>query len=380
MTLVVHEVKTKKDLHAFIDFPHDLYQGDPHYVPELFMAQKDLLNPKKHPFHEHGKVTCFLAKEDDKIVGRIAAIINNNYNSYHKSNIGFFGFYDYIENELVAKALLAKVVEHLSPEKYDRLLGPVNFSTNETAATLVEGYDSPPTIMMTYNKAYYPRIQEKIGLTKEMDLFAYWIATNTVTDKSIRLSTMIKERLARQGITIRYLSLKTIMDEVPSLLKVYNEAWENNWGFIPMTKKEFEHTVQDLKLIADPDFAYIAEHNGKPVGFSISLPDVNEITRTFKKGRLFPFNIFKLLAKKKKFKKVRIITTGVIEAYRKKGIEAIFFAENILNARKKNLLGGEASWILESNQEMVAAAEKLNGKKYKTYRIYSYDLKENNVT
>ncbi len=372
--LQVKQVNSKKELHQFIDFPHHLYEGDKNYVPELFMAQKDLLNPKKHPFFEHGEVNCFLAYQDGKIVGRIAGIKNPSYNDYHNCNYGFFGFYDYIDSVEVAQALLDKVKSSLQSENYDKLMGPVNFSTNETAGTLVEGYDSPPLVMMTYNKPYYDTIQKKIGLDKEMDLLAYWIPTSAVSEKSLKLSKLIEERLKRQGITIRNLRIKNIKKEVPQLLKVYNSAWEKNWGFVPMTRAEFDHMVADLKLIADERFAYVAEHNGEFVGFSVSLPNINEITQNFKKGRLFPFNIIKLLLNKKKYSSVRIITTGIVQDFRKKGIEAIFFAKNIEEAKKLNLKGGEASWVLENNKEMVTAAEKLNGQKYKTYRIYTCNL------
>jgi len=228
--------------------------------------------------------------------------------------------------------------------------------------------------MMTYNKPYYDRIQKQLGLDKEMDLLAYFIPTKSVSEKSLKLSRLIEERLARQGITIRNISIKNLKKEVPAMMKIYNAAWEKNWGFVPMTLKEMQHTAADLKLVADEKFAYMAEHDGEPIGFSVSLPNINEITINFKKGRLFPFNIFKLLLNKKKVKSVRIITTGVVDAYRKKGIEAIFFAKNIQEAKIRNLDGGEASWILESNKEMVTAAEKLNGERYKTYRIYACKL------
>ncbi len=372
--LLVQKVNSKKLLHRFIDFPHELYDGDANYVPELFMAQKDLLNPDKHPFFEHGKVTCFLAYDGDKIVGRIAAIDNPKYNEYHNSSYGFFGFFDYLESNEVAKALIDKVRAHLASKKYTALIGPMNFSTNETAGTLVEGFDSPPKIMMTYNKPYYDRIQKAIGFEKEMDFLAYFIPTKSVSEKSLRISSMLEERLAKQDIKIRNIKIKDLKSEVPGMLKIYNAAWGDNWGFVPMSVSEMQHMAADLKLVADEKFAYIAEHKGEPIAFSVSLPNINEITINFKKGRLFPFNIFKLLLNKSKVKSVRIITTGVMEDYRKKGIEAIFFAKNIAEAKKRNLEGGEASWILENNKEMVAAAEKLNGEKYKTYRIYTYKL------
>ena len=224
--------------------------------------------------------------------------------------------------------------------------------------------------MMTYNKPYYDRIIKSLGGEKEMDLYAYMIYTKKVNEKSIRLATAVEERLKRQGIHIRNISVKDWKNEVEKVKSIYNAAWENNWGFVPFTDSEFNHLADGLKMLVDEDFAYIAEADGKAVGFSISLPDINEITRGFKKGRLFPFNIIKLLLRKRKVKSVRIVAAGVEEAYRKKGIEGIFFAKNILEAKKRDLVGGEASWILESNQAMVTAAEKLNGELYKTYRLY----------
>lgn len=374
MNIEIREANTKKEIYAFIDFCHDLYAGDKNYVPEIFMGQKDMFNKEKYPFHENGKVQCYLAYQDNKIVGRIAAIKNPPYNDYHKSNIGFFGFFEFIESKEVAEKLLTKAKEWLASENYDYLMGPTNFSTNETAGFLVDGFHEPPKIMMTYNYPYYDRILKEIGLEKEMDLFAYKIPTKTVSDKSIKMFGMLEERLKRQGIIIRNVNVKNFDKEAAEIKKMYNLAWENNWGFVPFTDKEFEHIAKDLKMLIDPKFAYMAEHEGKPVGFSISVPDINEITKSFKRGRLFPFNIFKLLLNKRKTKCVRIMATGVVEDYRRKGIEAIFFAKNILEARERNLDGGEASWILENNAEMVQSAEKLNGIRYKTYRLYKYKV------
>ena len=374
MAVEIKEAVSKKQILQFIDFAHELYKGDKHYVPELFLAQKEMFDRKKYPFFEYGDVKCFLAYQNGSIVGRIAAIKNHRYNEYHNSNIGFFGFFEFIESKEVANALLQAAKDWLSSENFDYLMGPTNFTTNETAGFLVDGFHEPPKIMMTYNFPYYDGILKSLGLSKEMDLFAYMIHSFEASDKSIKLSQMLEERLKRTGITIRNISLKKFSEEVAKIKKVYNAAWENNWGFVPFTESEFKHLADGLKMLADEDFAYIAEHDGEAVGFSISLPNINEITINFKKGRLFPFNIFKLLLNKKKVKSVRILATGIMEDYRKKGIEAIFFAKNILEARKRNLVGGEASWILESNQEMVASAEKLNGIKYKTYRIYKYEV------
>ncbi len=374
MALEIREAVHKKQINQFIDFAHELYKDDPNYVPELFLAQKEMFDRKKYPFYEYGDIKCFLAYDNSRIVGRIAAIKNDRYNEYHKSNIGFFGFFEFIESSEVAKALLEAAKEWLALHDFDYLMGPTNFTTNETAGFLVEGFEEPPKIMMTYNAPYYDRILKSLGLEKEMDLYAFMIYSLEASDKSIKLSQMLEDRLKRTGITIRNISIKNFKAEIAKIKQIYNEAWENNWGFVPFTDSEFKHLADGLKMLADEDFAYIAEHDGRAVGFSISLPNINEITINFKKGRLFPFNIFKLLLNKKKVKTVRILATGILEEYRKKGIEAIFFAKNILEARKRKLIGGEASWILESNQEMVSSAEKLNGIKYKTYRIYKLPL------
>ena len=361
-------------LKAYLNFPHNLYRDDPHYVPELYMAQKELFNRKKNPFFEHSEVSSFLAKADGKIVGRISAILNNNYNSYHSSNVGFFGFFDLINNEDVCKALLDAACEWCRNKGVDAIIGPTNFSTNDTAGLLIDGYDEPPKIMMTYNKSYYKTLLESYGFVKDMDIFAYILYTHKASEKSIRLAQSLEERLGRQGIKFRAITKKSLPKDVESVRNIYNDAWAKNWGFVPMTDAELQHLADELKLILHPDWCYIAEDNGEAVGFGITLPNINEITINFKNGRLFPFNIFKLLWNKNKTRYVRIIALGVKEAYRKKGIEAIFFAKNILQARKSNVVAGEVSWVLENNEEMNSSALKLNSELYKTYRIFRYDL------
>lgn len=376
MSLIIKEANSKKEIKLFIDFAHELHKDDKNYVPELFLSQKEMFDRKKYPFYEYGDIQCYLAYENDKIVGRIAAIKNERYNDYHKSNIGFFGFLEFINSKDVAKALLEAAKKWLAPNNYDYLMGPTNFTTNETSGFLVDGFDTPPMIMMAHNPSYYDGVLRQLGLEKEMDMYAYMIYSFEASEKSIKLSQMLEERLKRSGITVRNLNLKNFKEEVQKIKKVYNEAWENNWGFVPFTDKEFDHIADGLKMLADDKFAYMAEENGEVIGFSISVPNINEITINFKKGRLFPFNIFKILFGKSKLRTVRIMATGIKESYRRKGIEAIFFAKNILEARKRNLIGGEASWILESNKEMVLSAEKLNGIKYKTYRLYKYPINQ----
>ncbi|MBC7886149.1 MAG: GNAT family N-acetyltransferase [Saprospiraceae bacterium] len=370
MSIKIQEVTFKDGISDFINFPHDLYKNDPFYVPEIFIGQKDMMNPEKYPFHKYGKVKYFLAKKNDNIVGRIAAIHNTNYNRHHKSNVGFFGFFDFIEDQEVCHALLDKAMAYAKENGHEYLMGPTNFTTNETAGTLVEGFDDPPKIMMTYNKPYYGGLIESYGLKKEMDLFAFMINALQASEKSLRIADAVENRLKGKGITIRNVNLKDINNEAKRIQKIYNDAWEENWGFVPFTDDEFEYLKNDLKMLLDPNFAYIAEKEGKAIGFGLTLPNINEVLIKNKRGKLFPFGIFRLLFGKNKTKFVRIMALGVLEEYRKMGIETIFFAKNIQEARRRGITGGEASWILESNTAMVAAAEHLNGEKYKTYRLY----------
>lgn len=374
MPIEIISVDSDKLIKEYIDFAHELYKGDTNYVPEIFMAQKELFNPKKNPFFENAEVQSFLAKRDGQIVGRISAINNRRYNQFHHCNVGFFGFFDVIDDREVSDLLLSKASEWCRERDFDTILGPCNFSTNDTAGLLIEGYHEPPKIMMTYNKPYYQEFVENFGFTKEMDLLAYILYTEKASDKSIRLAQALERRLANQGITIRNINLKKFNEEVDLVMNVYNQAWQNNWGFVPMTDKEIQHLAKELKMIANKNWIYIAEDNGKPVGIGVTLNNINEITKDFKKGRLFPFNVFKLLFRKHKTRYVRILVLGVIEEYRKKGIEAILFAKNILQARADNVIAGEVSWVLENNEEMVRSAEKLNSDLYKRYRIYRYNL------
>jgi GNAT superfamily N-acetyltransferase len=375
MTFKISKVTTKKDKKDFINFPHDLYSGDKNYVPELYLNISEVLSENKNPFFKHSTADLFLAKNNQgKIVGRIAAIKDNNYNAHHDSNVGFFGFFDVIKDFDVAKLLLDTAYDWVKANGANQILGPTNFTTNDTAGVLVDGFDSPPTVLMTYNKPYYSSLLEQYGFSKEMDLFAYIIPTDEVNEKSLRLATMLQARLKKKGITIRTSTRKSKKSDIKKIKHVYLAAWEKNWGFVPPTDAEYDHLAEGLNLLLDLRYVYLAEHEGKLVGFGVALPDINEITKEFNKGKLLPFNIFKLLFRKSKVSNIRIILLGVLEEYRKLGIEAIFFANYIKAAKENNLKAGEASWILESNKMMVQAAEKLNGKRYKTYRIYSKSI------
>lgn len=366
----IESVGSAKALAAFIDYPHDLYKNDRNYVPELFIAQRDLLTPGKHPFHEHSSIQCFLAYDGATIVGRIAAIWNTNHNEFNQTKDGFFGFFDCSNDQETANLLLDTATRWVKEKGAERILGPVNFSTNETCGLLIEGFDSPPVAMMTYNAPYYRDLLEKYGFGKKTDLIAYHFNVSERDESRLGKVDLIKQRLENRGIQFRPINLKKFKEEVDQIRTVYNSAWDKNLGFVPMTENEFKYLAKDLKLILDKDFCVVAEHNGKMVGFSLAIPDVNQIQIKIKKGRLLPTGLFKLLFGKGSIKKIRIITLGVIEGYRKMGIETVFYADIIKQVVRKGISTAEASWVLEENYLMNKAIQDINGQPYKKYRIF----------
>lgn len=368
----LHTVSTKAALKSFIDFPHNLYEGDAYYVPELFIAQRDLLT--KHPFLQHSVIQMFLVYEGNKVLGRIAAILNNNHNKFNNANDGFFGFLDAIDDAEVFRMLTDAAADWLKEKGVDTIIGPVNPSTNETCGVLVEGFDSSPMIMMTYNYPYYNQHLQKLGFGKKTDLIAYNLERGDLNERSMKMMDTLKERLRQKNITIRTGNLKNFRQEVDGLRKVYNEAWDKNLGFVPMTDAEFDYMAKDMKLVLDPDFCLVAEQDGKLIGFALCLPDINQVQKTVKRGRLLPTGIFKLLFGKKKINAIRIIALGVTEPYRKMGIEAVFYGMIMQKGLEKGMKNAEASWILEGNEMMNRGILNINGKPYKRYRIYEKTL------
>jgi len=366
-------VSSKNELADFIDFPHDLYKNDPYYVPELFIAQRDLLT--KHPFHKHNSLQTFIAYKDGKIAGRIAAILNNAHNEFNKRNDGFFGFFDCIDDDAVAAELFNTVKNWLKEKGVtQKIIGPVNFSTNEPCGLLVEGFDSSPVLMDTYNAPYYINLVENQGYQKQIDLISWNWEGQNYDDKSVRLLNTLQERLKRNNIVIRNVNLKDFKNETIKLREVYNTAWDQNTGFVPMNDDEFDYLAKDLKLILDPDFCLIAEKEGKIVGFGLALPDYNQIFKTIKRGRLLPTGIFKLLLNKKKISRIRIYALGVVEGYRKTGIEACLYGTIIKRYKERGFKSAEAGWTLENNVLINNAIIAIKGDPYKKYRLYEKDI------
>lgn len=367
-------VEGKSLLKKFIDFPHELYKEDANYVPELFIAQRDLLTPGKHPFHEHSQLQLFLAVDGNEVIGRIAAIQNNNHNKANQANDGFFGFFECINDQETANLLVDAAEKWLKEKGLSTIIGPVNPSTNETCGLLINGFDGRPMTMMPYNFPYYLQLLENRGLRKKTDLRAYKFTAGNYNDRSRKLLDALQERLKRSSIVIRKINMKNFKAEAQALKEVYNKAWDQNQGFVPMTSNEFDYMAKDLKLILDPDFCLVAEQNGKLVGFALAIPDINQVLIKIKRGRLFPFGLLKLLLLKRKIKGIRIMILGVVDGYRKMGIEACLYGLIIKAFQEKNLEYAEASWTLDDNFLVNKAIEQINGIPYRKYRIFEKNI------
>lgn len=368
ITAITSEAEKKE----FIEFPYRHYAEDKYWVAPLRMEQKKLLNTKKNPFYKNAEIALFTAESNGAPAGRIAAIIDHRYNEFHKTKTGFFGFFESIDEKSTARLLFRVAEDWLKSRGMEDVLGPANPGMMDEIGILVEGFDKYPSILMPYHKKYYDELIKSCGYQKEMDLLTYEVTQDSVDhDRANRAMEIVKKRLP--DIRIRKIRLKKIKDEVKIIREIFNSAWKNNWGFIPLSSEEFDALASDLKTIVDDDFAHIAEIDGKPVAFSVALPDYNQIFRKMN-GKLFPTGIFKILWNRKKINKVRTALMGVIPEYQGRGIDALLHRESIENGLKKEVYSSEVGWILENNIQMIRVAEKLGGTNEKRYRMYSKKL------
>ena len=359
----------------FIKLPWEIYRDDPNWVPPLIFDVRNNLNPQKNPFFKHAEVEFFLAEKDGKLVGRIAAIKNDLHNEFHKDKAGFFGFFETIDDEDVSDMLLDAACDWCKNKGFDTILGPVNPSTNDECGLLIDGFDSSPVFLMTYNPKHYQAKIENFGFEKAKDLYAYDISATVINDSKVmtKLERMAELMKQRSKATFRKVNMKDLISEVRKIEEVYNSAWEDNWGFVPITTDEFDYLAASLKAVVDPELVMFAEVDGKPAGFSLSLPDFNQVLKKMN-GRLLPFGIFKMLLGKKKINNLRVIIMGVKPEYQKRGIDSIFYLETIKAGNKGGYRGAEISWVLEDNMPMRMTAEKLGATIYKTYRIFQKNL------
>ncbi len=378
MAVEIYPVRSKRDLKEFIMLPWKLYRDDPFWVPPLISDEKKRFSPEHNPFYKHSDVQLFIARKGGETVGRLTAHIDHNYNEFHDELTGQFGFFESINDGEVSKALFDAASEWLRERGMEGLLGPLSFSTNDVAGLLIDDFKSPPVVMMPYNPPYYIDLIESYGFKKAKDLLAYQIKIDDdflrdidrIRSRFLRLS----ERAKREGFTVRPVNFKKLDEEVPKLLDIYNNAWEKNWGFVPMTDEEFWHLARELKPIALPELTPIVEYKGEPVAFGLVLPDVNQVLKKLN-GRLFPFGIFKLLFGLRKIDGLRLIALGIKKGYRKRGTDSLLYSTMLENALKmKRFKTCEVSWLLEDNYLIIRATEFMKGKLYKTYRLYYKSL------
>ncbi len=359
----------KRGLKDFIELPYTLYRHDPHWVPPLRIAVKELLDRKKHPFYANAEAEFFLARRNGEVVGRIAAVVDRAHNRFQEEEAGFFGFFESVDDIEVAGALLTRARQWVFERGARFLRGPVNPSTNYECGLLVEGYDSSPMVMMTYNPPYYAALMDRLGLNKARDLYAYVSSTSAVATG--KMDRVAKRVFAKNGVRVRPINMKDFDADVARVWEVYGAAWKRNWGFVPMSREEFVLMGKEMKQILKPELVLIGEVGERVVGFALALPDVNEALKPAG-GSLFPTGLLKILYYQRLIKSVRVLALGVMEEHQASGLGAGFYATLVENARKLGYGKCEMSWILEDNVLMNRSLEMMGAKRYKTYRIYDW--------
>ncbi|HEX2205431.1 MAG TPA: GNAT family N-acetyltransferase [Longimicrobium sp.] len=374
-SLRVRELPPGARLGPFIELTWQMNARDPQWVPPLRMVFEQLLDRRKHPFHEHATVAYFLAERDGTPVGRIAAVVNHRSNEFHEDRIGFFGLFESVDDPAVASALLEAAAAWLKGQGMETMRGPFNLSTNDelySPGVLFEGFDTPPVFMMGHNPPYYARLMDAAGLAKAKDLVAYWLPHNQPPE---RLLKGVERAGKREGWRIRPVRMKELKKEIGVIQEVYNSAWERNWGFVPMTHAEFENMAKEFRPVVDPDLILIAEKDdGEPIGFMLAIPDFNQAIKHLPDGRLFPFGFLKFLWHKRKIRTARLMTLGLKPGYQSSGIGAAMYLRCFQQGAEKGYLNAEGSWILEDNGKMCQAMEKIGAHIYKRYRVYERPL------
>ncbi len=363
-------------MNRFVKLPWRIYQYDPHWVPPLQLDVKEFLDRRKHPFYLHGEATQFIAVRGGETLGRILVSDDPLCNQLHRENLGCFGMFECLDDQAAADALLGAAADWLRRRGRTTIRGPIDYSMNYPCGLLVEGFDTPPRIMMNHNRRYYARLLESWGLRKAKDLFAWWfVDPNDLAGKWQARA----DRLARRGeIKIRPFRTDDFVAEVGRCQAIYNEAMGELWGFAKLSEAEFEYFAKRLSRLAMADQVLLAEVRGRPVGFSVTLPDINEAIRPLN-GRLtrfgLPIGLLRFMRRKKRITTARMVVLNVLKEYRRRGVVELLIL-GTLNYGKNVIgyTGAELGWTLEDNEAVNRTIEAVGGRRYKTYRVYEKSL------
>ena len=372
----ISEVVTARERDAFIKFPWQIYAGDPAWVPPLIIERKRFLDRKRHPFYQHGDAALFVARNAGSVVGRIMACDDRNYNALHESNVGCFGLFECVNDRRVARALFETAEGWLRNRGRGEMMGPIDYSTNYVCGLLIDGFQFPPAILTAHNPPYYRDLVESCGLAKAKDWYGWWFADPSRARDNLR---RIAERFQKRGsdVVIRPADLRHLSSEANRLRQIFNEAWQKNWGFVPFSEAEIEFMARELKPFLIPEFAWVAEAKGQPVGFTLCLPDINVILRELN-GRLtrfgLPIGLIKLLLCGKRLKRGRLIALGVVPKHRRTGVGEMLVLRVMEETMVKRGISGELSMTLDDNVLINRFLQAIGAQHYKTWRIYSKSI------
>jgi GNAT superfamily N-acetyltransferase len=363
-------VRSRRELRAFIRLPWRLYRDSAEWVPPLISERKRHLDRKRNPFFEHAEAEYFLAWRDGEPVGRITAHVDDRFNEFQNNQWGLFGFFECERDPAVAGALLDTAESWLRERGRDRMVGPLDFSTNHESGLLVEGHEFKPQILENWHHPYYRELLEGQGLTKAMDLYK-WEIDYANRSQMYPVINELAERLEPEhGIRLRRMRKRNLRHEVRAFMEVYNEAWSTNWGFVPLTDAELDHLAKELKPVLDEDFACVAEtRDGDVAGVSLSLPDFNQVLAHLN-GRLLPLGWLRALREQRRIDNIRVFALGVKPAYQHTGVAAALYRDVWDAVGRRGMRGAETGWILETNEPMNRAMEALTGRIIKRYRLY----------
>jgi GNAT superfamily N-acetyltransferase len=376
-SVTIRPVRTRRELKRFVKVPFAIHREQPQWVAPLIFERMEFLNRKKNPWFEHGEAEFLIAERDGEPVGRISAHLDRRWDSYQGGSDAMFGFFESVEDAEVVRALIEAASAWAKEKGRERLLGPMDFTTNDEIGVLIEGYERRPMILEPWHPPYYRELLEAEGLAKAMDVLMWELQFGDLKegeafDPSIHAAA--EKALHDEGIAIRNMRKREMADEVRKFMDVYNEAWGKNWGFVPITDAEVEFQAKNLKQVIDEDWAYMAEKDGEVIGAALTLPDVNQVMAKMN-GRLLPFGWLKFLRGKGKVDQLRVFALGVKHDYRHTGVAAGLYLKHLETAAQPGAIkGGEMGWILETNGPMNRAMEGMGGKVVKKYRLYERAL------